>query len=396
MISEEAKLKSAFRNLYGREATVYRAPGRVNLIGEHTDYNDGFVLPAAIDRYVWAAIAPRADRKIVIHSENYGETVEFDFDEQDPRANRHWSDYPRGVARMLKLSGLRLAGADLLIRGDIPIGAGLGSSGAFEVVVGFALLGASRISIERLELAELCMRGENEFVGVRCGLMDHFISCFGMAEKAIFLDCRSREHRPLPLPANVSLVVCDTMVKRDIAAGEYNTRRAECEEGVRIVSRSMSSVNTLRDVTTGDLTRAKTRLPANIFKRCLHVVRETERVTRAAHLLETEDPAGVGDLMYQSHLSLRDDYEVSCRELDLMVELARPLKGVLGARMTGSGFGGSTINLVCSPDVDAFVDKIETGYFNETGIRPSIYVVKASNGIEKVNIETTRVTYQGA
>jgi galactokinase len=394
---ESGKLKEAFRAVFDRDdAQVYRAPGRVNLIGEHTDYNDGFVMPAAIDFYVWVAIAPRVDRKIAVYSANYGETAEFDFDEQDPQAKGHWSDYPRGVARMLKLSGLRLGGADLLVRGDVPVGAGLSSSAALEVAVGFALLGVSGISIEMIELAQLCQKAENEFVGARCGLMDQFAACFGRVKQALFLDCRSLDHRPLCLPSDTSLVVCNTMVKHDLAAGEYNDRRAECEDGVRILSRSLPNVKALRDVTFGDLETAQAELTPKVFKRCAHVVRENERVLKAAELLEDLDPTGFGELMYESHQSLRDDYEVSCPELDAMVEIASGLDGIYGARMTGGGFGGCTVNLVQTPHVESFKNGIENGYMEKTGIRPDVYVVKPVDGVERAEAETTQLIYQGA
>ena len=394
MIAEASRLKEAFRELYGRDAQVYRAPGRVNLIGEHTDYNDGFVMPVAIDRYVWAAIAPRADRKIVVHSSNFGRMVEFDLDERNPQAKGHWSDYPRGVAFVLMQAGYPLRGTDMLIRGDLPIGAGLSSSAAIEVATGYALLDQAGVSIDRIELAKICQRAENEFVGMRCGLMDQFIACFGQLNSSLMLDCRSLEYKLLPLNLDVSLVIGNTMVKHELAASEYNTRRAECEEGVKITNRSRPDVRALRDVTTVELADLRDEIPDPTYKRCRHVVTENDRVVEGATALESGNPKRFGELMYESHQSLRDDYEVSCMELDLMVALAREQDGVFGARMTGGGFGGCTINLVRTEVVDSFKQTIEMGYAKATGIRPEVYVLKPVNGVEKVVTETTQIAYQ--
>ena len=376
-------LKEAFAGHYGgrAEPRVYRAPGRVNLIGEHTDYNDGFVMPAAIDFYTRVAAAPREDRKLVLRSENFGESVEFDLDETDPRPRGHWSDYPRGVAVVLERAGVRLRGAELLIRGEVPIGAGLSSSAAIEVATAFALADVSGAEVGRAELAKLCQRAENEFVGVRCGLMDQFISCHGRAGHALLLDCRTLDYALLPLPAGVRLVVCNTMVRHELAGGEYNVRRAQCEEGVRLLARVLPGVRALRDVTTAELERLKGELPPVVYRRCRHVVGEDERVLAARGALERGDLAEFGRLMGESHRSLRDDYEVSCRELDLMVELARAQGGVYGARMTGGGFGGCTVNLVGADFVDDFRRGVGRGYEEATGVRPEIYVCAPAEGV---------------
>jgi galactokinase len=377
-------LKETFRRLYGGEARVYRAPGRVNLIGEHTDYNDGFVMPAAIDFYTWVAIAPRDDRKLVVHSENFSETVEFDLDEQRPRARGHWSDYPRGVALMIERDGGRLPGANLLIRGEVPIGSGLSSSAAIEVATGYALSETAGASIDRRELALLCQRAENEFVGMRCGLMDQFISCFGQAGQALMLDCRSLDYKLLPLPPAVRLVISNTMVKHELASSEYNARRAECEEGVRLLAQMLPNVRALRDVTVDELEQFGRNLPETVYRRCRHVVSENARVIEATAALEQENLSAFGHLMHESHRSLRDDYEVSCLELDLMVELANRVEGVYGARMTGGGFGGCTINLVRADRVDVFTESVASGYEKATGRQPEIYVCSAAQGAEQV------------
>lgn len=375
-----AKLPEQVRSLGVGSARVFRAPGRVNLIGEHTDYNDGFVMPAAINFYACVAIAPRKERKLEIHSDNFSESVELDLNGRPPQRRNHWSDYVIGVAVMLERAGHQLAGANLQIWGDVPIGAGLSSSAALEVAAGLAFVEAFHLGVGRAELARLCQRAENEFVGARVGIMDQFISCFGHKGKAMFLDCRSLQYRGVPLPDDVSLVICNTMVKHKLAAGEYNTRRAECEEGVRILSRRLPQIRALRDVNLADLERYKSELPDTIFKRCRHVISENARVVDASAALERGDLSAFGRLMAESHRSLRDDYEVSCAELNLMVDLAEKVDGVFGARMTGGGFGGCTINLVQSEAVADFQRRVGPAYEKATGLSPQIFVSSAAAG----------------
>jgi galactokinase len=373
-----------FRLQYGTSTQVFRAPGRVNLIGEHTDYNDGFVMPAAIDFYTWIAVAARDDRKLVVQSTNFPDSIEVDLQAGEPSPRNHWTDYVVGVAVMLKRAGHRVRGANLLAHGEVPIGAGLSSSAAIEVASAMALLSVSGLSMQRTDLAKLCQQAENEFVGARCGIMDQFISCCGRAGHALLLDCRSLDYRLLPLPHGVSLVICNTMVKHELASGEYNARRAECEEGVRRLSRSLPHVRTLRDVSLGDLQKYAASLPETIYKRCRHVVSENRRVTDAARSLERGDLPAFGKLMRDSHLSLRDDYQVSSSQLDLMVDLAARLPGVFGARMTGGGFGGCTINLVRTEAVPAFKRDIADAYEKATALAPQIFVTPAAEGAGKI------------
>jgi galactokinase len=370
-----------FEALRSGGARIYRAPGRVNLIGEHTDYNDGFVMPAAIDLYTQAAIKPRDDRTLFIHSENFSDGVEFDLDEPNPRARGHWSDYARGVAVTLERAGYRLRGADLAIRSDVPIGAGLSSSAAIEVATGLAMLENSSIEIDRVELAKLCQQAENEFVGMRCGIMDQFISCRGKAGTALMLDCRSLEYRLLPLPENVRLVICNTMVKHELGSSEYNTRRAECEAGVKHFAKLLPGIQALRDVSVNDLKRCGGDLNEVVLRRCRHVITEIARVIEAAAALERNDLNAFGGLMADSHRSLRDDYEVSCAELDTMVDLATQVEGVYGARMTGGGFGGCTINLVKAESVAEFKRTVALGYEEATGLAPEIFVCTTADGV---------------
>jgi galactokinase len=378
-------LQQTFRELYGTDARIYRAPGRVNLIGEHTDYNDGFVMPAAIGFSTWVAAAPRPDRKIVVYSTNYAQQVEFDLDAVVTPARQHWGDYVYGVAVILEQNGYDLRGANLLIRGDVPIGAGLSSSAAIEVATGYALLDTAGLSMDRIELAKLCQRVENEFIGLRSGIMDQFVSCNGREGHALMLDCRSLDYRLLPLPAEVRLVICNTMVKHSLATGAYNQRRAECEAGVQHLRSFLPDVRALRDVSLSELQQYGRDLPEVIYRRCHHVISENERVLASAAALEQGDFTTFGRLMNASHQSLRDDYEVSCEELDVMVRLAGEVEGVYGARMTGGGFGGCTINLVSAEHVSEFERVVAQGYQQATGHAPEIYICSAAEGAERLD-----------
>ena len=366
------------------DTRVFRAPGRVNLIGEHTDYNDGFVMPAAIDFYTWVKISPLETRKLQIHSENFDEEVEVDLDDRNLARRGHWSDYPVGVAVTFEKAGHRLRGARLEIRGEVPIGSGLSSSAAIEVATACALVANSGLSIDRRELALLCRQAENEFVGARVGIMDQFVSLFGEAHKALLLDCRSLEFRLLPVPDNVRLIICNTMVKHELASSAYNERRAQCEAGVEHLQRYLPQVRALGDVTVEQLEQYGRDLPDVIYRRCRHVITENERVLLAGDALERGDLHEFGRLMAESHRSLRDDYEVSSSELDVMVELAQPVEGVYGARMTGGGFGGCTVNLVAAEQTDEFRARVAEGYERALKLKPEIYVCNASNGAEEI------------
>jgi galactokinase len=376
-------LKAEFQRYFSREPQIFRAPGRVNLIGEHTDYNEGFVMPAAIDFYTWVALAPRSDSKLSVRSDSFAETISVDLDDRFA-AKHNWSDYVLGVIDQIQRAGWTMTGADMLIHGEVPIGAGLSSSAAIEVATALAVLTANHQSLDRTQLALLCQRAENQFVGMRCGIMDQFISCHGRRGQALMLDCRSMEFKLLPLPQEARMVICNSMVKHQHASGEYNQRRAACEEGVRILKRNLPSIRSLRDVTAADLKHNRGRLPEMVYRRCRHVVTENARVERAAFMLENNDLQGFGNLMAQSHVSLRDDYEVSCRELDILVELANEQTGIYGARMTGGGFGGCTINLVEASRADTFREQMAAAYQQATGLKPQIYVSSAADGAAQV------------
>jgi galactokinase len=376
------ELKIQFSDLFGKTPRLYRAPGRVNLIGEHTDYNDGFVMPAAIDLYCGVAMAPRDDRRIVVRSANLNETVEFLLDD-NTHATRHWSDYVRAVAWVLERAGLHLRGADLVISSNIPLGAGLSSSAAIEVSTAYALVDASGARIDPTELAKLCQRAENDFVGARCGIMDQFIACYGQTGHALMLDCRSLDYRPLPITSDVRLLIANTMVDHHLASGEYNLRRTECEESVRRLAGAVPGLKSLSDLSLAQLECHRDRLTDVLYRRCRHVVTENRRVSAAAAALARYDLEAFGQLMADSHRSLRDDYEVSSRELDLMVEIAVGQEGVYGSRMTGGGFGGCTINLVREVTAPRLTRTIADAYAQKTGRRPEIYVCTPAAGAQR-------------
>lgn len=384
MINHNA-LRSSFRALYGREPRIFRAPGRVNLIGEHTDYNDGWVLPMAIRFDTMVAGAAREDRRVRVRSLNLGEDAEFDLDVPGPRQRGVWLDYVEGVARALESRGVRLRGADLAIESDVPLGAGLSSSAALEISVGLALLSLAGVEIDPVSLALAGQQAEHEYVGTRSGIMDQFIATLGRQDHALLIDCRTLEATQIPLDTSeFAVVICDTQVKHELASSEYNTRRAECERGVEILRQVMPDIHALRDVSVAEFERFHPLLPEPIRQRCRHVVTENERTLAAAEALRNGDLEAMGKLMALSHRSLREDYEVSSPELDLLVDIASTTRGVRGARMTGGGFGGSTVNLVGRDCLDEFHETIMREYTRAINLPPAIYVSEAAGGAEEV------------
>ena len=375
-------LTARFREMFGTDMRIFRAPGRVNLIGEHTDYNDGFVMPAAIGFYTWIAAAKREDRILEAYSDHFDEKITFSLDALEGPPRKHWSDFIRGVAATFEGAGHKLAGANLVIHTEVPLGAGLSSSASLEVATALALTVPAGIAVPRLELAKLCQAAENRYVGARCGIMDQFIASFGVSGSALMLDCRSLEYQLIPVPRDLRLVVCNSMVRHEHASGEYNRRRADCEAGVKLLAQHLPGIRALRDVGIADLEKYRDVLPETIYRRCRHVVSENQRVLDAAKALESGDRDGFGRLMYASHASLRDDYEVSCKELDLLVELASSSPGIYGARMTGGGFGGCTVNLVRAEHAAAFEAQMARTYRQATGIAPDIYVCGPAQGAE--------------
>jgi galactokinase len=385
-VIEAHRLAEEFRQRFAAEPMLFRAPGRVNLIGEHTDYNDGFVMPAALEQATWVAAAGRNDATVRVHSQMTGQTAEFDLGQSDPQPRRDWSDYVRGVAVMLARAGHRLAGADMLIASDVPVGAGLSSSAALEVSSGYALTEIAGIEIDLTELALSCQRAENQFVGMRCGIMDQLIACKGVAGHALLIDCRSLETRPVPVDRRAQLMICNTMVRHKLAGSEYNRRRRECEEGVGILAKAVPGTRALRDVTLEMLNRHRSLLSDTVYRRCRHVITENARVTAAAEALAAGDLRRCGRLMAESHASLRDDYEVSCRELDLMVEIASRVPGAFGARMTGGGFGGAAVALVAVGAVESFKETVTRDYRLAAGLEPAILACTPGQGIVTVSV----------
>ncbi|MBA2408959.1 MAG: galactokinase [Gammaproteobacteria bacterium] len=380
-----ARLRDAFRAHYGGEPRLFRAPGRVNLIGEHTDYNDGFVLPMAIDREVVVAAAARDDRRVRAFSLDLDAAVEFDLDRPGPKRRGSWLDYLEGVAQALEATGVRLTGAELAITSDVPVGAGLSSSAALEVAAGMALTSVSRANVGKLDLALAGQRAEHDYVGINCGIMDQFTSALARAGHALLIDCRSLEWRDIPLStSHARVVICDSHVKHELAISAYNTRRAECESGVKLLNKILPDIRALRDVSTADFRRHEAQLPDRVRRRCRHVITENERTLAAANALSVNDFDVMGRLMCASHASMRDDYEISCEELDTLVEIAMTVNGVYGARMTGGGFGGCTVNVVARDALDRFREVVVSGYRTAARKAPTLYVSEAADGASEV------------
>jgi galactokinase len=359
---------------------VVRAPGRVNLIGEHTDYNDGFVLPAAIDRSIAFAGRKRDDRLVRVHSLDFDASVEFSLDDIQKDNRNPWSNYIRGVSKYLEEDGHRLSGADMVFGGDVPREAGLSSSAAVEVGAAAFWKKLLRLKVDPVYLIKLSRKAENQFVGVPCGIMDQFISALGRRNHALFLDCRNLSFRHVPLRDDVKIVVCNSGVKRALAQSEYEVRLNQCRQAVAQIASTGLAGKSLRDVAPGDLETARSVLNDVLFRRARHVVTENYRVLEAVKVLESGDLERFGELMNASHESLRDDYEVSSRELDILVELAWKQPGVLGARMTGAGFGGCTVNVVRQDAAEAFAEAVRRGYQDALALKAEIYICKASQG----------------
>lgn len=378
-MSGGATLIADFRSRYGGTPRLFRAPARINVIGEHTDYNDGFVLPAAIQYETMLAIRPRSDRVLRLHSQTNGKSAEFDLVAESPP--RHdWADYAFGVAVMLQRGGMRLPGADILVTSSIPMGAGLSSSAALEVATGYGLLALAGVPVDKVALARLCQRAENDHVGMRCGIMDQFICCNGLRDHALLIDIRSLESRSVPLDPRLRLVVANSMVHHSLAGSEYNKRRASCEEGVRLLASALGPIAALRDVTREMLESNRRLLPEETYRRCRHIITENARVIAAGKAFEAEEWETVGHLMDESHVSMRDDYEITCPEVDGLVAIARKQPGVLGTRMTGGGFGGCTVSLVEEGEVESFIATVGAAYEKATGLKAQIFACTPSEG----------------
>ena len=381
-------IRDRFERRYGiHPRLIVCAPGRVNLIGEHTDYNDGFVFPVAIDRRTYVAARPRDDRKVHILAADLGDEDEFALDAIEHSKDHPWSNYIRGVAKALVAAGHPIGGANMLITSDVPRGAGLSSSAALEVGTGYAFQILNRLNILGEELALLAQGAENNFVGVKSGIMDQFISALGQPNHALLIDCRDLGYRPVPIPPSTQIVVCDSHIERSLAASAYNQRRQECDEAVRIFRQWYPKILALRDISVGQLREHEAELPEPVRSRARHVVTENDRALRGAAALEAGDVQTFGRLMNESHASLRDDYEVSIPPIDALVEVAQRVPGCYGSRLTGAGFGGCTVSLVEQSAVERFRRDVADAYRAATGSDATIYVCRASAGVGRAHAE---------
>lgn len=384
-MSMTEKLLNTFNTIFGGEATLYASPGRVNLIGEHTDYNEGFVMPGAIDKAIFLAIRMNQTSTINAYSIDYDQKVSFIPSRE--RQQEHWVNYILGVVMELRETGAEVGGFDCVFGGDIPLGAGLSSSAALESVFAFALNDLLNLGKSRAELARVGQLAEHHYAGVRCGIMDQFASLHGQQGKLIKLDCRSLAFEMVPFDpqsAGYRLVLIDTMVKHSLASSEYNVRRQQCEAGVDAVKQKHPQVKSLRDISLEMLHDSKQLMEPIVLKRCEYVIEENQRLIRASEAMQQNDLETFGKMMFGSHHGLRYKYEVSCQELDFLADLAAAHPGVLGARMMGGGFGGCTINLVSEKAHDEFIEKAKAGFLEKYGQEPKVYDVVISDGARKI------------
>ncbi len=359
---------------------IIRAPGRVNLIGEHTDYNDGFVLPLALDRAVWLAVRPRDDGEVRLHSLDFGETAVFHLNHLYQEEG-HWSEYVKGVAWAWQNAGYTLSGWEGVMQGDVPVGAGLSSSAAVELAAARAFTAVARIPWNPTRMALLAQKAENEWVGVNCGVMDQMIVAAAQADHALLIDCRSLETEAVPLPGGTAVVILDTATRRGLVASAYNERRRQCEQAAAFFGAAA-----LRDVTMEMFTAVAPQLDPLIRRRARHVISENQRVLEAVAAMRRGDAAKLGSLMNESHLSLRDDFAVSSPELDVMVAIAQAQPGCYGARMTGAGFGGCAVALVRGDTAVTFAQTTTRQYQQKTNLKPNIYICQAAAGVEIISL----------
>jgi len=372
-----SEVAAEFERCFGQRPTwIVRAPGRVNLIGEHTDYNEGFVLPLAIDRAIWIALRPRPDRTVVVYSVDFGQQKEFSLDGLRP-CQDGWLEYLKGVAWVLQEEGFRLTGWEGILVGNVPQGAGLSSSAALEMAAARAFAAVAGIAWDPVRMALLGQKAENRWVGIQCGIMDQLVSAAGQQGHALLIDCRFLQTEPVPLPAGTAVVVLDTGTRRGLVDSAYNERRRQCETAAQTLG-----VRALRDVDLKQLESAAQRLDPVTFRRARHVVTENARTLEAAEAMRRGDKSRLGQLMDASHQSLRDDYEVSSEALNWMAELARSHRACYGARMTGAGFGGCAVALIHAEAAEEFVTSVGPAYQKATGHQPALYVCQATQGAE--------------
>jgi galactokinase len=379
---KERLLEEIFVGRFGNrpDRIVVRSPGRINLLGEHTDYNEGYVLPAAIDKGISFVVVPRKDTGFHFSAVDMQEEFACSL-RSLKKSSKGWTNYLMGVVDQILKAGRNMQGCDAVFGGNIPIGAGLSSSAALEAGFAFALNILFSLGFDRLELVRLARKAENEFVGVQCGIMDQFINIFGQEKKALRLGCRTLQYEYFPFEYDhVCFVLCDTGVRRTLSSSEYNVRRSQCESGVSLLQKHVAAIKSLRDVSIELLSRYRNELEPVVFKRCAYVVRENARVLSAGEALLRGDLHSFGELMFQSHAGLRDEYEVSCRELDLLVDVASRVPGVIGARMMGAGFGGCTLNLVEKKHCEEFIQIVQSEYKKTTGRDAKTFVVQIQAG----------------
>jgi galactokinase len=382
---DPSRVREIFQQRFQGRARLFRAPGRVNLIGEHTDYNDGFVMPVAIDRDTVVAASPRRDSLLRIYSENIQEEITIDLSKPTNSEIGSWTSYIEGVARVLMEQGCDIEGADLVIFSDVPEGAGLSSSAALELSMGTALAALNNIEIEPKELALASQQAEHEYAGTQCGIMDQYISAAGQVDHALLIDCRELTYKPISIRSeSTTWVVIDTKVKHNLASSAYNERRSQCEEATKIIAMTYPQVRALRDVDQAMLEEVKGDLSEVLLRRARHVITENSRTLQAAAALTAGRMEEMGLLMYSSHDSLRDDYEVTCPELDLLVDLARKFEGCLGSRMTGGGFGGCTISLVKKGSEEVFVKSLAKDYEKQFGFAPAPLMIRSAQGAHEI------------
>ncbi|MDP9038750.1 MAG: galactokinase [Acidobacteriota bacterium] len=384
-----AELATLHQAAFAATPRLFSAPGRVNLIGEHTDYSGGFVMPAAIDFSTLIAISPRCDGRLLAHSVNYNERLDKPVADLLAARSGSWSDYPAGVLWALRERGIDIGcGFSLTIVGDVPLGAGLSSSASIEVSTAFAVLDALGLRLPLTEIALLCQRAENAFVGANVGIMDQFVICCGAEDNAVMIDTRFLTYTLAPIPPSVRIVICNSMVTHALAEGDggYNTRRAEMEQGLQILQKHRPEIAALRDATLDDLARWGPEMSDKSLRRCRHVITEDNRVLAALDAFQRHDLARFGELMREAHISFRDDFEASCREIDILVALAGRQPGCFGARLTGGGFGGCTVNLVATEQIPSFVEAMRAEYLAATGITAEIYTSRASTGAHAITL----------
>jgi galactokinase len=377
---DELEVLRAHQRRFGRGGPVFAAPARVNLIGEHTDYTGGLVMPMAIGFHTVAVVSPREDGRAVFYSANYEEEASLEIAPMGQAPRGHWSDYPAGVLWSLAQEGITVGGFNMSLKGDVPLGAGLSSSASVEVATAMALLDHAGAELPLEKIATVCRRAENEYVGAQTGIMDQFVVAGGVEHRAMMLDCRSLGFELLPLPGEIRVVICNSMVKHEHSEGEYGDRRGEVESGQAVLQKERKGIESLRDATLEDLDACRDKMPAASFARCRHIITENGRVLRAREALLQGDMEQFGRLMVEAHASMRDDFAASCEKVDELVEIAMRQAGCLGARITGGGFGGCTVNVVSVEKAEPFVAAVREEYRRATGIVAECFVCEPSDG----------------